>query len=59
MDRAFTNFLNVNNSIVDCVYAASTLPAKTLGLHAVGELAIGKKAHVLEYRDSSISVIAS
>jgi N-acetylglucosamine-6-phosphate deacetylase len=59
MDKAFINFLNVNNSIVDCVYAASTLPAKTLGLHAVGELAVGKKAHILEYRDSSISVIAS
>ena len=59
MDKAFVNFLNVNNSIVDCVFAASTLPAKTLGLHAVGELAIGKKAHILEYHDSTISVIAS
>ena len=59
MDKAFVNFLNVNNSIVDCVFAASTLPAKTLGLHAVGELAIGKKTHILEYHDSTISVIAS
>ena len=59
MDKAFVNFLNVNNSIVDCVFAASTLPAKTLGLHAVGDIAIGKKAHILEYRDSHISVIAS
>ena len=59
MDKAFVNFLNVSDSIVDCVFAASTLPAKTLGLHAVGELAIGKKAHILEYHDSTISVIAS
>ena len=59
MDKAFVNFLNINNSIVDCVFAASTLPAKTLGLHAVGELAIGKKSHILEYHDSSISVISS
>jgi N-acetylglucosamine-6-phosphate deacetylase len=59
MDKAFTNFLRFNNNIVDCVFAASTLPAKTLGLHAVGELAIGKKAHILEYKDSTISVVAS
>lgn len=59
MDRAFINFLKFNNNITDCVYAASTLPAKTLGLHAVGEIAIGKKAHILEYRDSTIWVIAS
>jgi N-acetylglucosamine-6-phosphate deacetylase len=59
MDKAFVNFLNVNNSIVDCVFAASTLPAKTLGLHAVGEIAVGKKAHILEYKNSEISVIAS
>ena len=59
MDKAFINFLKVNNNIVDCVFAASTLPAKTLGLHAVGELAVGKKAHILEYKDSQISVVAS
>lgn len=59
MDRAFSNLLAANNSISDCVFAASTLPAKTLGLHAVGELAVGKKAHVLEYKSSGISVIAS
>jgi len=59
MDKAFINFFNVNNSIVDCVFAASTLPAKTLGLHAVGELAVGKKAHILEYNNSQIGVVAS
>lgn len=59
MDKAFKNFLEFNKSIVDCVFAASTLPAKTLGLHAVGEIAVGKKAHILEYRDSIIWVVAS
>ena len=59
MDKAFINFLKFNKNIVDCVFAASTLPAKTLGLHAVGELAVGKKAHILEYQDSTISVVAS
>jgi N-acetylglucosamine-6-phosphate deacetylase len=59
MDRAFINLLAANNSITDCVFAASTLPAKTLGLHAVGEIAVGKKAHILEYKSSEISVVAS
>ena len=59
MDKAFINFLQFNKNIVECVFAASTLPAKTLGLHAVGEIAIGKKAHLLEYLDSAITVIAS
>jgi N-acetylglucosamine-6-phosphate deacetylase len=59
MDRAFTNLLAANSSIADCVFAASTLPAKTLGLHAVGEIAVGKKAHILEYKSSEISVVAS
>jgi N-acetylglucosamine-6-phosphate deacetylase len=59
MDRAFINLLAANNNIADCVFAASTLPAKTLGLHAVGEIAVGKKAHILEYKPSEISVVAS
>lgn len=59
MDKAFINFLTFKNNIVDCVFAASTLPAKTLGLHAVGEIAVGKKAHILEYKTSEIAVIAS
>ena len=59
MDRAFTNLLASNNSIADCVFAASTLPAKTLGLQAVGEIAVGKKAHILEYKNSQINVVAS
>ena len=59
MDQAFINFIKVNNNIVDCVFAASTLPAKTLGLHAVGEIAVGKKAHILEYTGTEIKVVAS
>jgi N-acetylglucosamine-6-phosphate deacetylase len=59
MDQAFINFLKANNNIVDCVFAASTLPAKTLGLHAVGEIAVGKKAHILEYTGTEIKVVAS
>jgi N-acetylglucosamine-6-phosphate deacetylase len=59
MDKAFVNFLTFNNNIVNCVFAASTLPAKTLGLHAVGEIAVGKKAHILEYKGSEIFVVAS
>ena len=59
MDKAFVNFLTFNNNIVDCVFAASTLPAKTLGLHAVGEIAVGKKAHILKYNGSEIVVVAS
>jgi len=59
MDKAFVNFLTFNNNIVDCVFAASTLPAKTLGLHAVGEIAVGKKAHILEYKGSEIVVVSS
>jgi len=58
MDKAFVNFLTFNNNIVDCVFAASTLPAKTLGLHAVGEITVGKKAHILEYKGSEIIVVA-
>jgi N-acetylglucosamine-6-phosphate deacetylase len=59
MDKAFINFLAFNNNIVDCVFAASTLPARTLGLHAVGEIAVGRKAHILEYTGSEIRVVAS
>ena len=58
MDRAFTKLLAANNSIADCIFAASNLPAKTLGLHAVGEIAVGKKAHIHEYKTSEISVVA-
>lgn len=59
MDRAFMNLLNVNDNVTDVVFAASTLPARTLGLDAVGEIAIGKKAHILELLKSEIRVVAS
>lgn len=59
MDQAFVNLLAFNSTIEDCVFAASTLPAKTLGLHAVGEIAVGKKSHILEYVNSKIKVVSS
>ena len=59
MDRAFVNFYNLTQDICKAVFAASTLPAKTLGLNAVGEIALGKKMHLLEFLDSKISVVSS
>lgn len=59
MIRAFNNFLDSNNSISDCVFAASTLPARTLGLDSVGSLSVGKRAHILEYKDRNISLVES
>ena len=58
MDHAFLRLLASGTSIVDSVYAASTLPAKTLGLGNVGSIAVGKKADLLELSiDGSISLI--
>jgi len=54
MDRAFTNFYKHTQDLVAASFAASTLPARTLGLHAVGELAVGKKAHILEYSTAGV-----
>ena len=48
MDNAFRRLLESGSSIVDCVYAASTLPAKTLNLGEVGTISVGKKADLLE-----------
>lgn len=52
MDRAFKNFFLHTQDLAAASFAASTLPARTLGLHAVGELKVGKKAHILEYSGS-------
>ena len=60
MDVAFLNLLKSGASLIDCVDAASTLPAKTLGLNSVGSITVGKRAHLLEYLPSAgITVIAS
>lgn len=48
MDVAFRNYFNSGATIVQCVHAASTLPAATVGLHDVGSITVGKKADLLE-----------
>lgn len=48
MDVAFRNFYRSGASLAQCVRAASTLPAKTLGLSSVGSIAVGKKADLIE-----------
>lgn len=59
MDKAFINFYDMIQDLCSAVFAASTLPAKTLGLNAVGEIAVGKKSHLLEFSNSEIKVISS
>lgn len=49
MDRAFFNLCNFpGKSIVDAVFAASTLPARALGLTDQGDIVVGKRADLLE-----------
>ena len=49
MDVAFRNLLNSGSSLSEAVNAASTLPARTLGLNDVGSISVGKKAHLLDF----------
>lgn len=48
MDSAFRNYFNSGASLVECVHAASTLPAQILGLRDVGSITVGKKADLIE-----------
>lgn len=48
MDVAFRNYFESGSSLVECVHATATLPAKTLGLNDVGSIAIGKRADLLD-----------
>ena len=49
MDRAFFNLCKIaGRSIIDAVAASSHLPAQTLGLTDRGEIAVGKRADLLE-----------
>ena len=49
MDRAFFNLCNFHGgSVVDAVFAASCLPTQALGLTDRGEIAVGKRADLLE-----------
>lgn len=58
MDYAFRNYLKSGATLVECVAAASTLPASILGLKNVGSISIGKKADLLQLSaDLDIGVI--
>jgi N-acetylglucosamine-6-phosphate deacetylase len=58
MDVAFRNLLKSGSSLSEAVNAASTLPARTLGLNDVGSISVGKKAHLLELSlDNHITLI--
>jgi N-acetylglucosamine-6-phosphate deacetylase len=58
MDVAFKNLLASGASIPEAVHAASSLPAKTVGLNDVGSISVGKKAHLLELsKDNEITLI--
>ncbi len=58
MDIAFRNYFNSGATLVECVDAASTLPARILGLRDVGSITVGKKANLLEVTsDLQIKVI--
>jgi N-acetylglucosamine-6-phosphate deacetylase len=58
MDVAFKNLLASGASIPEAVHAASSLPAKTVGLNDVGSISVGKKAHLLELsKDNQITLI--
>lgn len=48
MDNAFRNYFNSGANLVECVQAASTLPAQTLGLGDVGSITVGKRADLIE-----------
>lgn len=49
MDRAFLTLINTFGfSIPQAVHATSTLPASRIGLKDVGDLAVGKRADLLE-----------
>jgi N-acetylglucosamine-6-phosphate deacetylase len=58
MDSAFRNYFNSGATLAECVHAASTLPAQTLGLRDVGSITVGKRADLIEVtRDLQFKVI--
>lgn len=62
MDRAFLNLCKLPGmSIIDAVAASSLLPAQLLGLTDRGEIAIGKRADLLEVsvEEERLGVISS
>ena len=52
MDVAFRNYFESGSSLVECVHATATLPAKTLKLNDVGSIAVGKRADLLDLSTS-------
>jgi len=58
MEQAFLNFMKKDEvSLIDAVYASSTLPAKILKLEKVGSIAIGNKAHILHFDGKKIELL--
>jgi N-acetylglucosamine-6-phosphate deacetylase len=58
MDVAFKNYFKSGATLIECVQAASTLPAKVLGFNEVGSITVGKRADLLEVTsDIEIRVI--
>jgi N-acetylglucosamine-6-phosphate deacetylase len=58
MEQAFLNFMNKDGvSLIDAVYASSTLPAKILRLEKVGSIAIGNKANILHFYGGKIDLL--
>lgn len=48
MDIAFKNLFQSGSTLIECVHATSTLPARTLGLNDVGSIEVGKRADLLD-----------
>ena len=58
MDVAFRNYFKSGATLIECVNASSTLPAKVLGFNEVGSITVGKRADLLEVTsDIEIKVI--
>jgi N-acetylglucosamine-6-phosphate deacetylase len=58
MDSAFTRLLREQNqTLVQASYAASTLPAQTLGINYVGEIAVGKAAHFVRIEADEVKEV--
>ena len=56
MDQAFINFIEVGASVEEASLAASTTPAKALGLKDIGEIKVGMKAHFLTFNSETFTV---
>jgi N-acetylglucosamine-6-phosphate deacetylase len=60
MDVAFRNYFKSGATLIECVNASSTLPARVLGLNEVGSITVGKRADLLEVTsDIEFKVIAA